>query len=89
MRVKFPEGSGGPFLVPGVGPVNGGEPFDWPDSEPPVAGAVREDGSPITVPPDPAAAEQDAGETGGEDGGGPGDETAPGRKASSGKGSAR
>lgn len=44
MRVKFPEGSGGPFLVPGVGPVNGGEEFDWPDDLPPVAGAVPVDG---------------------------------------------
>lgn len=89
MRVKFPEGSGGPFLVPGVGPVNGGEVFDWPDSEPPVAGTVREDGSPV-VPAEPAAAEG-AGEApgGGDQEAAPEDEAAAGRKAASGKGNAR
>ena len=40
MRLKFPEGSGGPFEVPGVGRVIGGEEFDWPEDLPPIAGAV-------------------------------------------------
>ena len=40
MRQKFPEGSGGPFEVPGVGRVIGGEEFDWPEDLPPIAGAV-------------------------------------------------
>lgn len=31
MRQKFPDGSGGPFEVPGVGRVIGGEPFDYPE----------------------------------------------------------
>lgn len=31
MRQKFPDGSGGPFQVPGVGVVIGGEPFDYPE----------------------------------------------------------
>lgn len=87
MRVKFPDGSGGPYLVPGVGPVIGGEEFDWPDDQPPVAGTVRDDGSPIVAP-----AEADDGGSKDEGGDGEkdsGDEAASSRKASSGKGSAR
>lgn len=90
MRVKFPDGSGGPFLVPGVGLVNGGEVFDWPEDQPPVAGTVREDGSPVVAPAEDAAADGaggDGGDGAGEDGSE--DEAAPGRKASSGKGNAR